>query len=315
MSPYQDDNFSKAYTTALYQTKGSIALNVKVKSDENLEVDLLFVSNLQNQAWKTENLGSFDLLMQVHPTIFVEHYSGYLKPEYITRCQTRRDLYISGERREYQKRQELFQEENKPFTWMLATGCSQAILQSFGATPDPELGKGIYRLAPGWGIGIVVIRELPETPETVWLRGLGKDKILSKAFANIRDLSATRRERNDILEVCIKHFKYLSEKSSESGLTQEEEDFMKTMEQIDAEYKSEMNRARLEGQLEGEIKGRQQAGQTLIMRQLARRLGNISPDLQSQVRSLPLNRLEDLGEALLDFNGMSDLLAWLERNG
>jgi hypothetical protein len=69
MSPYQDDNFSKAYTTALYQTKGRVELNVRVKSDENLEVDLLFVSNLQSQAWKTENLGWFDLLIQVHPTI------------------------------------------------------------------------------------------------------------------------------------------------------------------------------------------------------------------------------------------------------
>jgi predicted transposase YdaD len=90
---------------------------------------------------------------------------------------------------------------------------------------------------------------------------------------------------------------------------------MKTMAQIDAEYKSEMSRARLEGQLEGETRGRQQAGQTLIMRLLTRRFGNISPELQSQVRSLPSDRLEDLGEALLDFGEMNDLLAWLERNG
>jgi hypothetical protein len=78
MSPYQDDNFSKAYTTALYQTKGTVSINVKVKSDENLEVDLLFVSNPNSQAWETESLGLFDILMQVHPTVFVEHYSGCL---------------------------------------------------------------------------------------------------------------------------------------------------------------------------------------------------------------------------------------------
>ncbi len=83
MSPYQDDDFSKAYTTALYQTKGIVSTNVRVKSDENLEVDLLFTSNLQSSAWVTENLGLFDDLMKVHPTIFVEHYSGYLKPSHI----------------------------------------------------------------------------------------------------------------------------------------------------------------------------------------------------------------------------------------
>jgi hypothetical protein len=104
MSPYQDDDFSKAYTTSLYQTKGTVNINVRVKSDENLEVDLLFISNLENQAWETEDLGVFDDLMRVHSTIFVEHYSGYLKPIHILRCITRYDLYISGEEKEAKKR-------------------------------------------------------------------------------------------------------------------------------------------------------------------------------------------------------------------
>ncbi len=82
-------------------------------------------------------------------------------------------------------------------------------------------------------------------------------------------------ERNDILEVCIKHFKYLSEKYS-IGLTQEEEDFMKTMQEIDTLYKSELNRARLEGEHEGEQRGEVKQGQTLILRLLNRRVGNLS---------------------------------------
>jgi Domain of unknown function (DUF4351) len=106
--------------------------------------------------------------------------------------------------------------------------------------------------------------------------------------------------------VCIKHFKYLSEKST-TGLTPEEEDFMKTMEEIDTLYKSEMNRSRLEGEVK--------QGQTLILRQLTRRVGNLSIDLETRVKALPLDRLEELGEALLDFTQMNDLLAWFETNG
>jgi Domain of unknown function (DUF4351) len=148
-------------------------------------------------------------------------------------------------------------------------------------------------------MGVVVIRELPVVPATLWLRGLGKDTILTQAFANISELPPTRRERNDILEVCIKHFKYLSEKSA-TVLTQEEVDFMKTMQDIDRIYKSELNRARLDGQLE------------LVLRQLKRRVGDVS-DLEAQIKSLPLVQLEDLCEALLDFSQMSDLVAWLDR--
>jgi Domain of unknown function (DUF4351) len=290
-------------TSALYQTKGTVNLNVRVKSDENLEVDLLFVSNLDSPAWQTEDLGLFDRLMQVHPTIFVEHYSGYLKPQHIIRCVTRYDLYTSGEEKDCKKRGQLFTAEQKPFTWILSTGCSQTILRSFGGVPDPELGAGIYRLGEGWKIGIVVIRELAQTPATLWLRGLGKDKILTQAFANISKLPPTRRERNDILEVCIKHFKYLSEKSAAS-LTPEEEDFMKTMQDIDTLYKSELSRARLEG----EIKGQQE----LVLRQLNRRLGSVPIDLATRVKALNLGQLEQLGEALLDFTQLGDLTAWLD---
>jgi hypothetical protein len=164
----------------------------------------------------------------------------------------------------------------------------------------------VYRIAPGWRMGIVVIRELPETPETLWLRGLGKDRILTNAFANIRLLPETKRERNDIVEVCIKHFKYLSEKST-TGLSEEEANFMKTMQEIDMMYRAEMNRARLEGG--------QDVGAELILRQLNRRLEPIEPNLQARVKALHLEQLGMLGEDLLDFAGVEDLLGWLERHG
>ena len=92
---------------------------------------------------------------------------------------------------------------------------------------------------------------------------------------------------------------------------------MKTMQEIDALYKAEMNRARLEGEQLGEQRGEQlgkMREQSLILRLLKRRLGNVSNDLETQIGSLPLDRLEELGEALLDFTQMSDLIGWLDEN-
>jgi hypothetical protein len=310
MSPFQDDDFSKAYTTALYHTKGIVKTNVLVKSDENLAIDLMFVSNLQNSAWRTENLGLFDHLMQIHPTIFVEHYSGYLNPAHILRCITRMDLYVSGEQKAAKKRDEKLLDQQKPFTWILATACSVETLESFGANTDSTFGSGVYRLVPGLRIGVVVIRDLLKTPETMWLRGLGKDNILTTAFTDIRDLPETKRERNAIVEVCVKHFKYLTEKPS---LSKEEADFMKTMQEIDTIYQAKMNRVRLEGKWEGRQEGRQEQGHTIVLRQLGRQVGNVSIDLQERIKALPLEKLEVLGEDLLGFTRLEDLLAWLDR--
>ncbi len=50
---------------------------------------------------------------------------------------------------------------------------------------------------------------------------------------------------------------------------------------------------------------------SLIIRLLIRRVGELPAGLQSQVEALPLDSLEALGEALLDFSSLEDLLAWL----
>ena len=61
-----------------------------------------------------------------------------------------------------------------------------------------------------------------------------------------------------------------------------------------------------------EIFGRGEAKVTL--RLLSRRCGPLSAEQESVIRSLPLERLEALAEALLDFEGMADLHAWLAAN-
>jgi Domain of unknown function (DUF4351) len=54
--------------------------------------------------------------------------------------------------------------------------------------------------------------------------------------------------------------------------------------------------------------------QALIVRLLNRRVGNVSTEMQARVNILPLTQLEDLGEALLNFTQMGDLLTWLDEN-
>ena len=63
---------------------------------------------------------------------------------------------------------------------------------------------------------------------------------------------------------------------------------------------------------ESEQRGELKQAQSLILRLLNRRVGNLSLELETQVKDLPLVRLEELGEALLDFSQMSDLVTWLD---
>ena len=50
----------------------------------------------------------------------------------------------------------------------------------------------------------------------------------------------------------------------------------------------------------------------LVLHQLRKRLGDLDPAAEEEIASLSADRLEQLGEALLDFNLPADLDAWLQ---
>jgi predicted transposase/invertase (TIGR01784 family) len=64
---------------------------------------------------------------------------------------------------------------------------------------------------------------------------------------------------------------------------------------------------------EGRALGRHQEASTLLLRQLERRCGPLPPSQRDRIDLLPLEQLEGLGDALLDFQGPADLEHWLSR--
>jgi predicted transposase YdaD len=53
----------------------------------------------------------------------------------------------------------------------------------------------------------------------------------------------------------------------------------------------------------------------LILRQLTRKYGTLTPEVNQQIKALTIAELGNLGEALLDFVEMSDLENWLGHCG
>ena len=64
----------------------------------------------------------------------------------------------------------------------------------------------------------------------------------------------------------------------------------------------------------GQREGRQAEAAALTLRLLQRRCGALTLQQQVQLQALPLERLESLADALLDFQGPDDLAAWLQAN-
>ncbi|MBD2564203.1 MULTISPECIES: DUF4351 domain-containing protein [Nostoc] len=65
-----------------------------------------------------------------------------------------------------------------------------------------------------------------------------------------------------------------------------------------------------EGEQRGREEGRKAEGQLLILRQLTRRVGELPQEMLDRIENLSLEQLENLGEALLDFQAIADLETW-----
>jgi predicted transposase YdaD len=75
-------------------------------------------------------------------------------------------------------------------------------------------------------------------------------------------------------------------------------------------YKELVAKGEAIGRQEGRQEGRQRE-ERLILRLLQRRIGPVPQAQQTRIAALPIEQLEALGEALLDFADLADLNRWL----
>ncbi|MBD2412240.1 Rpn family recombination-promoting nuclease/putative transposase [Nostoc calcicola FACHB-3891] len=75
-------------------------------------------------------------------------------------------------------------------------------------------------------------------------------------------------------------------------------------------YQEILREGEQRGELRGELRGRKTEGQLLIVRLLTRRVGQLPQEVLERIETLSLEQLENLGEALLDFQAIADLETW-----
>lgn len=75
-----------------------------------------------------------------------------------------------------------------------------------------------------------------------------------------------------------------------------------------------INQGRTQGMQQGVQQGVQQGEFNIVMRLLKRRLGELPASAETRLQNLSIASLEQLSEALLDFQETGDLTAWLKNH-
>jgi predicted transposase YdaD len=72
-----------------------------------------------------------------------------------------------------------------------------------------------------------------------------------------------------------------------------------------------LKEGRAEGRAEGQVEGIRRESE-FVLRLLQRRMGAVPEEWLARIRSLPIEQIEALGEALLGFESLTDLEGWLQ---
>ncbi|MBD2594449.1 DUF4351 domain-containing protein [Nostoc spongiaeforme FACHB-130] len=307
MTRFIHDQFSKDYLEELLKPFGTVQAPSRVAAEVK-EIDVLFTP-ITNQ---TANLATLGILgrMATTPAIF-EPFRNPASIDEIGDCISKLLEIKSAIQREAKRNKSKIPDTEIPQLWILTPTASKNIISGYGGQLKSDWGDGIYFLPKYFRTAIVAIHQLPSTPETLWLRILGRGKVQQQAIDELVTLPTTYPFKRVTLELL-----YSLQQNLRINQNIETDDRELVM-RLAPLYQEDRERARQEGLQEGLEQGLQQGvqqgEQQLILRLLNRRLGEIDISLIEQIQGLSIEQLESLGEALLDFAIVADLEAWLSQ--
>jgi hypothetical protein len=290
MTRFIHDQFAKDYLEELLKPFGEVQAASQV-AGEIREIDVLFTP-FPTQTTNVELLGLLGKLATT-PAIF-EPFRNPASTEEICDCLLK-SLEVRGALRRAAKREQTNKTKIEiPKLWILTPTASKNIISGFSETTKPDSLPGIYYLAKSLHAAIVVIHQLPQTQETLCLRLLGRGTVQKRAIDELAALPLNQPYVKITLELLYNLQKNL--KINQSSQTEDQELIMR----LAPLYQQDRELAKQEGE------------QRLIIRLLNRRVGEIDSLLIQKVQALSVEKLEELGEALLDFTSVTDLETWLE---
>ncbi len=104
-------------------------------------------------------------------------------------------------RRDAKANKTRLQESDIPKLWVLSPTASPTLLSSFNVNQKEGWLPGVYFLGDALRTAIVAIHQLPQTPETLWLRILGRGSTQSQAIIELQALPSNHPFQKATLEL------------------------------------------------------------------------------------------------------------------
>jgi hypothetical protein len=291
MTRFIHDRFAKEYLEELLSPMGTVNVGRDVTSEVR-EIDVYFTPTNAIPEY-SETLGLLGKM--ANTTAIFEPFRNPANVSEICSCLGKL-LDVRGElERKFRRENTRYDDGELPKLWILMPTASKALVDSFNAIPDTENWmQGIYFFGESLRTAIVAIHQLPETPETLWLRILGKGGVQQRAISQLSALAADDPLRIIALELLYRLQSNLVTDAPQQLEPEERELIMTIAPLFQQEIQAARQQAREEGLEEGREQGLErgrQEQQRLILENFLRvRFGELSP--QMTVFLSPISKLQ-----------------------
>ncbi len=190
------DQFAKQCLAGFLGPFGKAEVSREITSEVR-QVDVWFVPN----AASTEARWALGLLGRMAETqCLLEPFRNSVQPVDVRGCLGKlNDAQVELLRRAKSQKIRLT-EADLPRLWILAPSVSKRVVQGFSALEKEDWSSGVYFLPEHQRSALVSIKQLPVTPETLWLRLLGRSDVQEQAIEELMALPATYPFRRHTLE-------------------------------------------------------------------------------------------------------------------
>ncbi|MBO1070330.1 MAG: hypothetical protein HEQ13_13535 [Dolichospermum sp. DEX189] len=301
MTRFIHDQFAKQYLTELLISYGQIEMSKDITSEVR-QIDVLFTPASPFPDG-IESLGLLGRMAKNSSYTIFEPFRNAVSKSEIRSCMGKLfDIHADLER-QTKRNNTRINEEELPYLWIFTPTASADILESFNFTLDEEnWGKGIYFLGKALKTVLIVIHQLPTTPETLFLRVLGRGKVQRQAVEELEELSENSPFLTNIIQLVHDLIAVLSARQEkEHDIDQDDQELIMKLSEM---YQQQLAEIKKQEREEGVLRERR----AMIESILQVRFGELDSELATIIDQVIAMTREEFTPLLLQLS-REELLA------
>ena len=314
MTRFIHDEFAKQYLTELLTPYGEVETSKDITSEAR-QIDVLFTPNSPSPD-RIESLGLLGKMATYASYTLCEPFRNAVSISEIRSCINKLFDIVADIERQGKRNNARINEEQLPYLWIFTPTASLNILSGFNASLDQnQWGEGVYFLGKSFKTAIIVIHQLPSTPETLFLRILGRGKVQRQAVEELEALLANSSSLSNVVQLVHDLIAILSARQQQQqDIDQDDRELIMKLSQIYQEQLEEIKKQeRQEGELLGIDRGVQRERRAMVESILEVRFGKVDADLATIIDQVIAMSREEFTPLLLQLS-REELLAKFPRS-